>query len=74
MSRPNHSATGADEAPAVLLRRVIAASGLSATRWAREVAWRDPRSVRRWLAGESIPPEALRQIERLAADLVASRT
>jgi len=63
---PDLTSAGADEAPAVLLRRVIAASGLSVTRWAREVAWRDPRSVRRWLAGETIPPEALRQIERQA--------
>jgi len=68
---PDLTTTGADEAPAVLLRRVIAASGLSVNRWAREVAWRDPRSVRRWLSGDAvIPPEAYRQIERLAAELV----
>lgn len=35
------------------LRRTIKASGLSARKWAREVAKVDERTVRRWLSGES---------------------
>ena len=42
------------------LARVIAASGLSAVKYAREVLLRDPRTIRRWLAGDSpIPREVL---------------
>ena len=42
------------------LARVIAASGLSAARYAREVLVREPRTIRRWLAGDSpIPKEVL---------------
>jgi hypothetical protein len=39
-----------------LLAAVIAASGLSARRWAEDVAWRDERTIRRWLAGDSPIP------------------
>jgi hypothetical protein len=40
-----------------LLRERIAASGLSARKFARDVLLRDERTVRRWLAGESPIPE-----------------
>jgi len=40
-----------------ILRDRIAASGLSARRFAREVLLRDERTVRRWLAGDSPIPE-----------------
>lgn len=39
-----------------LLARVIAASGLSARRYAVEVLLRDERTVRRWLAGDAPIP------------------
>lgn len=49
-----------------LLRRAIAASGLSARRFARAVLTRDERTVRRWLAGGSpIPALVLRKCEEL---------
>jgi hypothetical protein len=41
---------------AALLRSRIEASGLSATRFAREVLLREDRTVRRWLSGESPIP------------------
>lgn len=40
---------------AALLRAAIAASGLSARRFAVEVLIRDERTVRRWLAGDEMP-------------------
>lgn len=43
-----------------LLARVIAASGLSAERYARDVLLRNPRTVRRWLAGDSPIPREVR--------------
>jgi hypothetical protein len=39
-----------------LLARVIAASGLSASAFARDVLLREPRTIRRWLAGDSPIP------------------
>lgn len=42
-----------------LLQRAIAASGLSASRYAREVLIRDERTIRRWLTGESPIPQAV---------------
>ena len=42
------------------LRRAIEVSGLSARRFAREILIRDERTVRRWLAGDSPLPEAVR--------------
>ncbi len=42
------------------LRAAIAASGLSASQFARDILWREPRTLRRWLAGESPIPEAVR--------------
>lgn len=39
-----------------LLARSIKASGLTTGRFAAEVLIRDPRQVRRWLAGKPLPP------------------
>jgi uncharacterized protein YyaL (SSP411 family) len=39
-----------------LLEQAIARSGLSARAFARDVLWRDERTVRRWLSGESPIP------------------
>ena len=46
-----------------LIRRAIQATGLSARRFAALV-WRDERTVRRWVSGESPVPNTVR--ERLA--------
>ncbi len=47
------------------LRAAIDASGLSARKWAVEVALRDERTVRRWLAGDApIPQVVLVRLER----------
>lgn len=51
--------------PKDLLRTVIDASGLSARKWAEDVAWRDERTIRRWLAGDSPIPEIV--VEKLKA-------
>lgn len=49
------------------LRAAIAASGLSAVIYARTVLIRDPRTVRRWLAGDSpIPESVIQYLERHA--------
>lgn len=40
---------------AEILSAAIAASGLSARRFAAVVAWRDERTIRRWLAGDDVP-------------------
>ena len=40
-----------------LLRAAIVRSGLSASRYARDVLVRDPRTVRRWLKGDSPIPQ-----------------
>jgi len=45
------------------LRAAIHASGLSITEYARGVLVREPRTVRRWLAGD-------RQIPRAVLDLI----
>jgi len=42
-----------------LLRAAIAASGLSARRYATEILTRDERTVRRWLSGQSPIPQAV---------------
>lgn len=46
------------------LRAAIKASGLSASAYARQVLIRSPRTVRRWLAGDSPLPEAVREFLR----------
>ena len=40
-----------------LLRKVIEASGMTIKRWAQLVAWRDEKTIHRWLKGESPIPE-----------------
>ena len=45
---------------AELLRRAIAASGLSVRKFA-DVLIRDPRTLFRWLSGESPLPKAVRK-------------
>jgi hypothetical protein len=47
-----------------LLSAQIAASGLSVSEFARTVCGRDPRTVRRWLAGETIPYSVSDWLER----------
>ena len=42
-----------------LLRAAIKASGLSASAYARDVLVRDPRTVRRWLKGDSPIPQSV---------------
>jgi hypothetical protein len=44
-----------------ILRAVIAASGLSQVRYAETVLFRNPRTVRRWLAGDAPIPRAVMQ-------------
>lgn len=51
--------------PTTIVRAAIERSGLSARRWAEQVALRDERTVRRWLAGDSpIPEVVLRELAR----------
>lgn len=40
-----------------LLRQRIEESGLSISRWAEDVAWRESRTVERWLSGKSPIPK-----------------
>jgi DNA-binding transcriptional regulator YiaG len=54
------------------LRATITASGLSQVEWARTVAGRDPRTVRRWLAGETIPPTTADWLARLVSMRVSA--
>ncbi len=53
-----------------LLRLAIDASGLSARKWAEDVAWRDERTIRRWLSGDSPIPQIV--VAKLKA-IVAKR-
>ncbi len=56
-----------------LLRAAITASGLSVPRFAREALGRHPRTVWRWLAGDTIPEvvvELLRQIAKVSKESV----
>jgi hypothetical protein len=48
-----------------LLRAVIDASGLPDKRWAQLVAWRDRKTIERWLNGTSAIPSLV--VENLAA-------
>lgn len=57
-----------DPADADLIRRAIAASGLSARQFAAEIMVRDERTIRRWVKGEqAIPEVARRKLEALLA-------
>lgn len=58
------------EDPKDLLRKVIESSGLSARRWAEDVAWRDERTVRRWINGDSPIPEIV--VQKLRALVMRS--
>ena len=59
--------------PVALLRAAIAASGLSARRYAIDVLTRDERTVRRWLSGQSpIPQAVLRYLQGQATPKVAA--
>ena len=52
-----------------LLRAAIDRAGLSASEYARAVLIRDPRTLRRWLSGESpIPQSVLDHLTRQAGD------
>ena len=53
------SATQTPEAVAQL-RAAIEKSGLSATAYAKQILIRNPRTLRRWLRGDSPIPEAVR--------------
>lgn len=54
--------------PKALLRSAIEASGLSARKWAEDVAWREERTVRRWLSGEAeIPAIVLKKLREISA-------
>ena len=43
-----------------LVAIAIAISGLSARQWASDIAWRNERTVRRWLSGDSPIGSAIR--------------
>lgn len=47
-----------------LVLAAIRDSGLSARKWAEQVAFRDERTVRRWLTGGPIPESVLRELRR----------
>jgi hypothetical protein len=64
---PDSPATRAEAM--ALLRAAIDRTGLSASKYARVVLIRDPRTLRRWLSGESpIPQAVLDLITRQAGD------
>lgn len=42
-----------------LLEQAIERSGLSARAFAKDILWRDERTVRRWLSGESPIPRVV---------------
>lgn len=50
-----------------ILELAIERSGLSARAFARDVLWRDERTVRRWLSGESPVPKVV--ADRLREEL-----
>lgn len=54
-----------------LLRAAIDHSGLSNSAYARQVLVRDPRQLRRWLAGQPIPEAVGRFLEREAASMTS---
>ena len=53
------------QAEIAALRAAIGRSGLSTSEYARTVLVRDPRTVRRWLAGDRQVPQAV--LERITA-------
>ena len=56
-----------------LLREAVRTSGLSAQAYARKILIRNPRTVRRWLAGDSPIPEAVRAYLETTGRQVASK-
>lgn len=50
-----------------LLQRALDRSGLSARAFARDTLWRDERTLRRWLSGESPIPKVV--ADRLREEL-----
>jgi hypothetical protein len=50
---------------------MIERSGLSARAFARDVLWRDERTVRRWLAGDSPVPAVV--ADRLREEMARTR-
>jgi hypothetical protein len=54
-----------------LLALAIERAGLSARAFARNVLWRDERTVRRWLSGESPVPKVV--ADRLRDELAKSK-
>ena len=55
------------------LRTLIASTGLSQA-FARDVAGRDPLTMRRWLAGETIPDATVDWLERLRSVVATDAT
>lgn len=62
------------ESDAKLLARLIATSGLPARQFAFRVMGRDERTIRRWLAGETMPPLARTWLETIEVLEVTSRS
>lgn len=48
---------------AELVRAAITASDVSTKRFAERVVWRDQRTVRRWLAGDSVPKMVIDRLQ-----------
>lgn len=58
--------------PLALLKDAIKRSGLSTSAFATDVLIRDPRTIRRWLAGEfAIPPIVVEFLKRKHAERVS---
>jgi DNA-binding transcriptional regulator YiaG len=56
------------------LRALISRSGLSVSRWARDVAGRDVRTVQRWCAGDiAIPDSAAAWLLRIESVRATAR-
>ncbi len=64
----------ANRDPRAAVSAAIAASGLSVAEWARTVAGRDERTVRRWLAGEPIPAQVVAWLDRMESVTVSPET
>lgn len=59
---------------ATKLARVIEASGLSQRQFAFRVMGRDERTVRRWLAGETMPPAVRDWLDSIESIELTSRS
>ncbi len=47
-----------------IVRLMVRRSGLSSRRWAEQAMVRDERTVRRWLAGRTIPDTVVKELRR----------